>query len=368
MNHSSLALILALGICPGMPAQSIVVPAALATSDGASSGALAGVSFRGRQQVLIDASLLGGASSHNLDALWFRRDAGHRDSLAAGTAGWSIRIGETTVAPTRAQRGFQSNFETNVTTCFQGTVSLPASPAPGADPWAIDQTLRIPFTVPVPYSGGHLCIELESTSALVMSSRWPVDCASESLDGAALPIGIHCSALAEIPAQYALTTNANLLAIGATVRFAVMGRFGTPAALVIGQELNGGIDLDGIGMTGCRLYVQSSAVLNSILTDRPNVVPAWEAAGCTFEFAIPFSSSLLSGTFAAQSVNLETGSQTSNPLGVTLSQGLRCTLASSPPTLGMAMVDCPPIDLPAPLPTEGIVINNRAPVLKLFYH
>ena len=68
-------------------------------------------------------------------------------------------------------------------------------------------------------------------------TRWPVDWASENLDGAALPIGIHCSALAEIPARYALTTNANLLVIGATVRFAVVGRFGTPAALVLGQEL-----------------------------------------------------------------------------------------------------------------------------------
>lgn len=86
------------------------------------------------------------------------------------------------------------------------------------------------------------------------------------------------------------------------------------------------------------------------------------------EIPIPFTPTLLSGTFAAQAVNLETGSQTSNPLGVTLSQGLRVTLASTIPTLGMALVDSPPIDPPAPLPTEGTVINNRAPVLKLLYH
>ena len=121
-------------------------------------------------------------------------------------------------------------------------------------------------------------------------------------------------------------------------------------------------------MTGCTLQLQPVVSISTLLLARPNTSPNWDIAGATIGLEIPFTPTLLSGTFAAQAVNLETGSQTSNPLGVTLSQGLRVTLASTIPTLGMALVDSPPIDPPAPLPTEGTVINNRAPVLKLLYH
>lgn len=162
--------------------------------------------------------------------------------------------------------------------------------------------------------------------------------------------------------------NAETLVVGATTRISAAGRFGTFSALMLGNEIPGGIDLGALGMSGCTWYVQPVATVMASLTARPAITPAWGIAFTSLTLPIPFDTALLGGSVVAQAANVELGGQFSNLLGVTLSEGLRLTIASATPSLGMAMVECPHADSPAPLPTEGVVVNNRAPVIKLLYH
>ena len=113
--------------------------------------------------------------------------------------------------------------------------------------------------------------------------------------------------------------------------------------------------------------VQSQAAIACRFDTRWSGAPLDMPGAANFVIPIPFNPALLGGSFASQLVNLETGSQQSNPAGITLSAALLATLATSASTLGMAMVDGAPTDLASPLPSEGVVITNRAPVLRLTY-
>ena len=349
-------------------AQSLVVPAVHGATDGDSSAPLAGISYRGREQVVIGPAHLMAMRGKVIDGLWLRRDSSRLDTLLGGTTSLQVRISETSIAPERAAPVFASNHGPVIVVAYQGPVSVPASPPAGSDLWAVDQTIRIAFTAPVSYGGGNLCVEIECASSDGASSKWPIDCAREAVASRIVTLGAHCSTSAELVGTRMLTANPDALAIGATTALSVGGRYGTVAALMLGVEIAGGLDLTSIGMTGCTWYVQPAATFTSILAARPSLTPPWETAFTNFQFTIPFDSSLLSGTFVVQAADVEVGSQYSNPLGVALSEGLRLTLAPAAPSLGMTTVESLHVDDPAPLPTEGIVINNRAPVLKLFYH
>lgn len=361
--------VLALSLTLAAPAQSLVVPAAQASTDGASSGALAGITKRARQQVLVDASHLQAASGHAFDALWFRRDANGATALTGGTADLTITLSETSRVPAAASASFAQNHGFAPVVVFSGPLQVPASPEVILDPWAQDQTLRLPFSTPFPCGTANLCIEIVANGTGFATPRWPVDCALENLSGSTVSLGQHCSSVPELPGTESLFTNAMQLTIGATAVFSALGRVDTPAILLIGFELgSAGLDLSAAGMTGCTLWLQPAASLASVFAGQPALTPRWEMGGARFTLPVPFQPSLLGGTFATQALDLETGSAQSNPLGIALSQGLRCTLAAQAPSLGMAMVETPPVDAPAMLPTEGVVVTNRAPVLKLLYH
>lgn len=369
MNSStSLAL---LGLLSALPAQvhSLVVPAKCTTTDGASLGAVAGITKRARQQVLVDTSHLVLARASTWDALWFRRDANGASTLSAGLANLAITISETVRVPAQASPAFDQNHGASRVTVFSGQVQVPASPPQITDPWAVDQSLRIPFGTPFLYAAGNVCIEIVALGAGFASSEWPIDCTFEDVAGTTASLGQHCSAAPGLPPGESLFANPLQLVLGASAVFTALGRVDTPAILLLGFELGGsGLDLSGAGMTGCTLWLQPVGALASVHAGQPATTPRWEFAAAKFTLPVPFQFSLLAGTFTTQAVTLETGANQSNPLGITLSQGLRCTLAAQPPSLGMAMVETPPVDAPLALPAEGVVVTNRAPVFRVLYH
>lgn len=349
-------------------AQACIAPSTHATTTGHTSSPLPGIGYRGRAQVLVGAVHLQAIVGKSIDELWLRRDSGTPETLVGGTSTLRVRISETPTAPERAARTFALNHGPSPVDVFQGTLVVPASPPPGSDPWAADQTVRVAFASPFLYGSGNLCIEIECTGAEGASPFWPVEGIREALAGSVGVLGSHCSRSTELVGTRMASANAETLTIGATAEISTGGRYGSFAALLFGTEIPGGIDLSGIGMSGCTLFVQPSATFATTLSARPNVVPAWETAFASFRFAVPFDATLLSGTFVTQVANLEIGATFSNPLGVTLSEGLRLSLAASAPTLAMATVESPQVDAPAALPGEGNVVNQRAPVLKLLYH
>lgn len=364
---AQIVALLAAFVAP-LGAQSLTVPTAYDASDAPSLALMAGITKRSRTQILIEAQHLVTLRGKTIDELWFRRDVNTDEVLEPGAANVRIVISETPVHPRSAARDFAANHGLVVQSVFDGTVSVSASPVITAASWSQDQTVRLVFQTPFPYSGQNLCIDCSSPQGMGCSSKWPIDAAYVNLGGSAVKIGAHCAGF-WAPALSTLLADENSLAIGATARFSGFGRFGTSGYLLVGSLLgSNAIDLSAFGMTNCVLQVDPILTLTSAFLARWQGAPT-EAPGATnFEIGIPYNLALLGGGFATQLMNLETGAQQSNPLGVTLSAALQVTLAATASPLGMAMVEGAPVNATDPLPAEGVVITNRAPVLRFVYH
>ena len=115
-------------------------------------------------------------------------------------------------------------------------------------------------------------------------------------------------------------------------------------------------------MTGCVLHVSPKVMVpishGTALTTQP--FPSANA-----HLPIPRQPALLGAQFGMQAANLESGSQRSNPLGVTLTNGLRLTVASRILDPDWTTIWSDRVWPGMPFPAIGTIRPNLIPVLRI---
>ena len=351
-----------------LPAQqTATIPAAQANLEGDSRFELAGLHFRGRQQVLVAASHLGALAGRSLEALVFRRDGDPSHAFQAGESDLSVFLSSTTVAPEGIRATFALNHGANRVQAFQGRVALPASLAAGTNRWSVDQTLRITLQQPFVHSGGNLCVEILGAPVVGKESRyWWLDGMLAQHDGVAATVGSAALTAGNIAPRLDLTRPATVPGEG--LDFLAKGVANTPAFLLLGgPQIPGGLDLALLGMPGYRLYVDPAAVLPmAIDAARFGTATApWGSGRIRIE--VPAVASLLAGIVHAQMLDLEVAPPFSNPLHLVASPGLRVTLASTFATLGLASVSTAAVSSTGPWPESGVQATNQGPVFQALW-
>jgi hypothetical protein len=166
----------------------VVVPANYAADDALSYEWIAGATNEQRQQTLIGSSHLPPQTMLNrpITALELRRSA-IAEAFLGGSMDLTVTLStspSSTLAPSNL---FAANVGGNAVVVFQGTVTIPASPATGPAqtqvPWTPNNTVRIAFTTPFVYPGGTLCIDITGTPIAGQETWWMADAAEEVISG-----------------------------------------------------------------------------------------------------------------------------------------------------------------------------------------
>ncbi len=355
------ALISATAILSGTSVgQSIVtVPAGLDQREGNSRGLVPGFNAHWRQQVLLDASLLSTIAGQPVQALWLRRDHELGIAYPAGRARVRLSISTAQRGVANPSRNFADNRGTP-TVVFDGELALPAVTAPtGAAPWATPSAVRVPFSTPFVHGSGDLCIEIEGTP-VVTPAAWSVDYEHRAVGATVSPRGTPCGGPSNHFRNTALAWGRHLVP-GSTGILVSFGQPSTPAIVVLGAApIDPGVPLDGIGATGCKVYVRPDIAVPTAYGALTGPTPF---APLRFELELPASTTLLGKTFHAQWVNLETGPARSNPAGLTTTNALDITMAATPPPVMMSTVSSRQVDPSLPWPDEGRIQVARGPVL-----
>lgn len=353
MLRLSLALTL---LCITAKAQELVFPQ---PPEGNTHGTLPGVWQARRAQIILPQNRLTALTNRTIEALTFRRDARLSGALLGGSFDLTLQVATSSRAPRDASPAFADNLA-NQTTVFTGRIAVPAAPpisgsASFNDP---QQTIHIPFMVGFAYTAGQLVLDLHGHNPASPNTLWPVDYALDRLNATATPRGVGCGRWSTPRGETAAVGHEQLLP-GGTARFVTWTNARSPALLILGVTPTD-LDLTAFGATGCRLHVDPLVTLLTAAVDRgagPGV------ANLRLQF--PAVDQLLGSSLIAQWAHLEFGT-TSNPLGLTTSNALDLTLATSLPTLGSAMVTSPPTTSQT-APSHGDVSFSRAPVLRLSY-
>jgi len=256
--------------------QTITVPAALATTDGAGLLEAAGFTRAMRQQFLIGPSHLVAARGRELVALRFRRD-GHPVEHVPGSLNLTVRLSaSTSLDARRPEASFVGNHRSPPVLVFQGPLSVPRSPRlrdRNAATWASPDAVTIPFATPFLYLGGTLCVELEGVPVSgATSSWWSIDAEQFQTRGAVASIGQGCGETASRVTRMA-SADARTLVPGSTARFLAFGPPNGMAIMFFATQLVGPIDLGFLGAPGCNLYVlpvgSVAASLRNPVAQRP---------------------------------------------------------------------------------------------------
>ncbi|MCC6673379.1 MAG: hypothetical protein IT458_20140 [Planctomycetes bacterium] len=346
-----------------LPAQSLVAPSG-AAAEQAGHTWFPGFGTPMRDAYLLDAAHLPGLSGRNLVGLDLRRDLGRAVALAGGAAQLEIHVSHAAASADAPEPAFDANHGADRTLVFRGTVQVPNSPVPGPapDPWGSGNAVSVDFTTPFAYRGGTLCVEVVGrTVAGQVAADWPVDAAVRVAPGTTTEVGTGCGALGLVGPS--AVVGESRLQPGSTALLEASGKANTPGLLFVGvQEIPGGADLSGLGMTGCRLHVAPAVTLPALY--QPSVSTRMPGLA-TASLRLPRDPALAGASLWFQWLDLETSlppSQWSNALGVSLTNAVRATIAAVP-AAGFATVSA---DLgPTGLPAEGQVSSGRIPVLRL---
>jgi hypothetical protein len=302
------------------------VPQIWQDAEAPSTSTVPGVGYDGHWQFLVDAWHLQPLVGRQIVGLMFRRDASWSEILSSGTGEIVVRAGHAAHGSSSARADLGSNLP-GAQEVFRGSVAVPGAPAvAGYVGWGAPHGLTIPFTNPLVYSGGPLGFEVEGGS-IGGPFWWPVDGVEELVAGSVQELGAACGAVAAGLGRTALVPERSLV-VGGTVPFTFLGEAGVPAQLLLGFDtLVSPIDLGPIGAAGCELRVAALASIPAVVR---NVGPAGIPGIAELRLQLPADSGLFAAEFVAQWLQL------GSPL--TTSETLRCRVAGTAPSLGMATV------------------------------
>lgn len=324
-------------------AQSHVAPATSSALDGNSRFWVAGTVQPGRQLTLIDASLLAPLQGQTIRTIAFRRNA-EEDAFSGGAANLTLRLSHAPVAWTAASPSFDNNHGPDVTTVFQGQVTLPASPGVTGSQvdWAAPRVLEIALQAPFVYLGGTLALEVRGQpDPQNRASWWPADANWDQVRGSEQSVGLGCGTFGGPYRQWSLGASSRLV-LGGTAEFAALGNLGDLAYwMLAGQAAANTVDLGMFGSPGCHAHLRYSfgGVLSWFANPLQVTQPSLGGlAHVTMQ--LPNDPSYLGATFASQWFGL--GAQ-----GLISSNAHSWTLAAQLPTLAMTLVHAPELAGPA---------------------
>ncbi|MFO1051986.1 MAG: hypothetical protein U1F36_07210 [Planctomycetota bacterium] len=326
LPHVAIGIAASLTMLAQIPAQlRHVVPLGCADTEQASKVWLPGLGYDGRMQLIIDSASLTALVGHNLTGLEFRRESARPLDQEAGSATVLVRIGQATTAPFGASADFAANCA-SPSTVYQGPMASAYSSVTGYAGWEDPHVIRVVFSQPYAYGGGHLTIDLEaSASAHVW---WPVDAAVDPTIGQVHSIGSPCGAWAANHLGRTILTSESSLVVGGTFATTEFLPAQSAGLLLFGLgALQNPIDLASLGSPGCSLFVDP---LVAVSPSSMGVEPTGEMLA-EFRLRLPADAGLFGATFAVQGLAL-------SAQGLTTTEALHCQVAGNAPVLGCAVV------------------------------
>lgn len=312
--------------------QHLVVPAAFANQDGNCRDHVPGIMGARREQLLIGPSHLTGLVGRTLQALEFRRHA-FAEPFTGGSANVSVSLSISPNDPLSSSSSFQANVGANPVQVFQGVVTAPNSPTPtpaAAVDWTTDNVVRIAFQQPFVYTGGTLCIDMAGDKvAQAAQPFWTADAVLQDNDSAVVDLGPGTGPTANHLGQWSFVRKSELspgatvemFACGATVNFCV-AMLGHPSAAPIP------LNALGIGAPGAMCYLDQIYHSNFVML-APTEVPGLTTTFGYWTLWLPNQPFFL---------GVEIGTQWLELTNWNVSNGIKWTVASTMPTLDMAMV------------------------------
>lgn len=339
--------------------QQIVVPASAAVADSNSFLWVAGFSRDLRQQTIIGSSHLQPMLGRTLTGIAYRRDGSEDEPYAGGTCQMRIVVSTATTSALAANRAFAQNHGGDAVLAFDGTVTVPSSPAPqgGFVPWDAAHTVEIQFSQPFVYTGGDLCVDVLGRAAPSGTVEWwMADCVFEELQGSVTDVGAGCGPFANVFGGWAFVGPRTLLP-GATARFWAYGAPGDLMMLLLAVDVSANVaPLAALGLPagpGCFAHLDPSQIGGTVVTSVAAPPPGLpQTTGeANHRLSIPNQPWVLGARFGAQWLNFDQGFASSN--------GIRWSVAPAAPSLDMALIQGGATD------ALGEVSTHQAHVLRL---
>lgn len=314
--------------------QATFIPAANTLDDGNSRFWIGGTVQPERQLTLIDGSLLQPLLGETIHAIAFRRNA-ESEALVGGSAQLTVRMSHASRSWSNASVAFGQNHGQDVVAVFQGTVTLPSSPATNATQvaWTAANAVEILFQVPFRYLGGTLAVEIAGQpDPQQPTAWWPADAAWEPNAGNEVSVGNGCGQFGGPAGQWSFVSADNLVP-GGSALFTALGPVGELAYWMLADRtLQNAVDLGPFGSPGCFAHVQTP-LAGEVVVFAHALRPGQPALGAfaQFHLPVPSSPSFLGASFASQWFGL--GSQ-----GITASNAHGWSIAGQAPTLAMTLV------------------------------
>jgi hypothetical protein len=332
----------------------VVLPASAAQTDAVTTGRIAGFASPFRQQIVIDGRELGNVLGRYVAAVTFRRDGQYLRALAGGQTTIKVTLSSTARSPQDTSPVFDANHGSSRAVVFDGSITLPASPAlPHRDAasWSSPHAVEVQFQTAFHFIGPNLVMEIEGVPGSPAATWWPVDYVHDSGRGVAIRYGRRCGRYSN------LSTSAAGARIGDTVQLVASGEVNSAGALLIGSTpLVPGINLGFLAAPACELAVDPSMVFASWY--QPFAGDPTAPGLTNLSLHIPWSDNLLGASLFAQGLNLAP----SAPGRLTTTTGLQVTIAGARPSSLWAIVDSG-VARTVPMPATGAVQHGRIPVI-----
>ena len=286
--------------------------------------------FEARRQLVLGPSHLGSLVGKSIKSLTVRRNMGDASPLDGGLLSLKIWMSHSPRSPSGLSPTFDKNRGNDELLVFDGTISVPATPAAPSTPapWTAPYAFTVQLLKPFVYVGGDLCIETLTNTVLGQSPPWwTADAVVERAGGAVSKYGVSCiPGMGDDPAG----GDAHSMVVGSTAMFHLRGNRNTGSAVcMVGTSRTsyGGVtlplDLGVVGAVGCELST------NPIVLNRSTAIasPVGTSPGLArWALLIPSLPSLAGAKIYTQWYVLDYGV---NPLNLTFSNGVEATLGAA---------------------------------------
>lgn len=359
MHHACYALLFS--SCCALTAQNPqqqVIPAAYAQADANSHQWIAGASQPRRQQTLIGASHLQAVRNHRITGFALRRTAAN-EIYSGGTTNLAVTFSTSPRAPLTCSNAFAANIGNDAQQVFQGSVSIPTSPADVGPniAWSAANTVQVTFTQPFLYQGGTLCIDVLGTEVAGQTADWwMADAVFEDIQGTAAQIGTGCGAFGGVSGEWSFVAARTLLPGG----YATFRAHGAPQSLgiaVFGAPAPVPMPMSALGVpaTNCFCHLDPTTILGTLtqlFVPEPDPRLASMGGVAVVRLRLPNQAWILGVSLATQWLDLAQPA-TSN--------AFLWSVATSIPTLDMTLIEAHPLE------TTGEVSVHLAHVLRLHW-
>ncbi len=355
MLRSSPCLI-ALALANALAAQQhLVVPAGFANQEGTSRELVPGFVGDRREQLLIGANQLSAMVGKTIQAIEFRRN--HADTPFVGSvANVNVTLSIAPHGPLQMSPVFAQNVGASPVQVFQGQVAAPVSPQPAANAtvgWTAENIIRVAFQTPFLYQGGNLCVDMSGVELpQAQTARWTADAVFMPSDATVVDLGPGTGPRANHLGQWSYVLSSELSAGSHAQMFAIGDPYSFSLAM-LGHASPAPIPLNalGIGAPGAMCYLDE-IYLSQLTFLTPPPVPGLVIGIGYWDLWLPNQPWILGAEFASQWLELP---------GWNVSNGMRYTVATTMPTLDMAMLTG---DLNSPDGTKSV---NAAHVVRFEY-